>query len=1205
MDSFSAVDLLTLIAAEIKRKGIAGHHINSMNNFTGAGLTDIITHVFHISNRYKNERKDEIEDADRDIAEYELDVAFTKVHVKPPHIVASRTGGTEPLMPATAIENGLTYSSELSVDVLVKITAFYTSGAKRERTATVKELKLSTMPAIVDGDLCNRLRMTREERKAFHEDPNDPGGYFIVNGGRWVINNLENISNNAFHVYKNMWKNEIARGQFISKPGDGFENSYIVLVRYMASGEITAEVSFEGQEKLTLPFYIIFRLLGIWRDKDIVNHIVYGVDYPDTIGMRGIIERGFTADYAKYRDLRYETSFEQLVDSLSDMIAATTVENMGNLKKDTNAVRYKANQFMLSLDRRFFPHIGDGEGARINKARFFGYLINKLLLVSLGAAESTDRDSYKNKRVAASGISEAKTFKTVFNLAIVMPIRKSFAREFKSSAFSKINIEEVLKRNLRVDELQKQLVGAITNGNKAKMNINKNEVVNRISAGMLYTKNDLNVISTLNTIDTPTTASKSTDRADEIRRVHPTFLGYVDVSQSADTGEKVGMNKQLACTAGITESTPMAAVRLVLENDPDVLPLDSVDPEQITAQNLAKIFVNGFWLGCCHSAHQLAKKYRGIRRMPDSPIAPTTSIVWEYSVRELWFWTDYGRLTRPLLIVYSNIEEYDAAQRSGAPIEFVQDVRLTREDIDGLRRRKITMDDLRARGVIEYISPDEQENCHISMNIDVLRHHRNDPLMIYTHCDIEQAIFGLVSMASPLANHSSGTRITYYTNHRKQATNWFCLNFPYRIDKHTAFQYYANRPLVRTFTDSLTNPNGQNCIVALAMYSGDNGEDSIIVNEASVSAGMFTVATFNFEKTDIERGESIGPIDATKTKNVKRDVDISWLEGGLIKDGSPLTKGTVMVSKMQKLPKATPPYTHIDKSLIYKKEEQAYVYGPPIQTRSTDDVQTVKIRWITHRPLVAGDKLSSRSGNKGIVARKMPRHDMPFTEDGIIPDLIVNGHSIPTRMAVNQILECLLGIRCVEEGAIVDATPFTPCDIDDVIKSLSSHGIKYGGHARMFNGMTGDWMDCRIFIGPTTYQRLAKFVIDEYYSIERGAIQPLTHQPMDGKTHDGGLRMGEMEKDVYCAHGIGHALWEKFAKDSDGTTVYICRRCGQRAVVNVAKNLVLCRNCRDSADICGVPCTWSASLFMNELNGMGVKLDYELEPIRFTAAEKK
>lgn len=1201
----TSVDLLTLIAAEIKRKGIAGHHIDSMNYFTGYGLQHIITNVFHINNRYKNERSgEEINDEDRDIAEYELDVSFTKVHVRPPHIVASRTGVSEPLLPAAAIENNLTYSSELSVDVFVKLTAFYTSGARKERTATVKELKLATMPAIVDGDLCNRLRMTREERKLFHEDPTDPGGYFIVNGGRWVINNLENISNNAFHVYKNMWKNEISRGQFISKPGDGFENSYIILIRYMSSGELTVEISFEGQEKMTLPFYLVFRLMGIWRDKDIVNHIVYGEQFPDTIGLKGIIERAFAADYPKYRDLRHETSFERLVNILSDQSIAGSVENMANLKKDTNATRYKANQFMQSLDRRFFPHIGDAEPSRVNKARFFGYLINKLLLVSIGAAESTDRDSYKNKRVAASGISEAKTFKTVFNLAIVLPIRKSFSKEFKYAAFSKINIEEVLKRNLRVDELQKQLVGAITNGNKAKMKINKNEVVNRISAGMLYTKNDLNVISTLNTIDTPPTASKSTDRADEIRRVHPTFLGYVDVSQSADTGEKVGMNKQLACTASITESTPSAAVRIVLENDPDIIPLDSVLPEQITVEKLAKVFVNGYWLGCCRSAHNLARKYRSIRRQPDSPIAPTTSIVWEYSVRELWFWTDYGRLSRPLLIVYSNREEYDENMRKGTPIAFTQDVRITREDIQDLRTRKITMNDLRNRGVIEYISPDEQENCLLSMNLEVLHNHRNDPLNEYTHCDIEQAIFGLVSMASPLANHSSGTRITYYTNHRKQATNWFCLNFPYRIDKHTAFQYYANRPLVRTFTDSLTNPNGQNCIVALAMYSGDNGEDSIIVNEASVAAGMFSVATFNFEKTDVERGETIGPIDMTKTKNVKRDVVRDHLDGGLIRDGSPLVKGTVMVSKMQKLPKASDAFTHVDKSLVYKKEEHAHVYGPPIITRSIDDGQTVKIRWITHRPLVPGDKLSSRSGNKGIVARRMSRHDMPYTATGIIPDLIVNGHSIPSRMAVNQILECMLGARCVELGAIVDATPFTPVDIDDVIKYLESRGIQYGGHHRMYNGITGDWMDCKIFIGPTTYQRLAKFVIDEYYAIERGAVQPLTHQPMDGKTHDGGLRMGEMEKDVYCAHGVGHALWEKFSKDSDGAIIYICRRCGQRAVANIAKNIVLCKTCRESADICAVPCTWSASLFMNELNGMGVKTEFELEPIRFAETRK-
>jgi DNA-directed RNA polymerase II subunit RPB2 len=202
-------------------------------------------------------------------------------------------------------------------------------------------------------------------------------------------------------------------------------------------------------------------------------------------------------------------------------------------------------------------------------------------------------------------------------------------------------------------------------------------------------------------------------------------------------------------------------------------------------------------------------------------------------------------------------------------------------------------------------------------------------------------------------------------------------------------------------------------------------------------------------------------------------------------------------------------------------------------------------------------------------------------------------------MAVNQIIECVLGTKCALTGKTCDATAFTPVDIDGAIATLAEHGIEYGGSQRMYNGYTGDWLDCKIFIGPTTYQRLAKFVVDEYYAIERGATHPVTHQPLEGKTRDGGLRLGEMEKDCYCNHGAAEALYEKFSSDSDGTTIYICRRCGQRAVVNPRKNLVICRECDSKADVCAIPSTWSASLFLNELTGMGVGMTFEIEPPAF------
>ena len=240
---------------------------------------------------------------------------------------------------------------------------------------------------------------------------------------------------------------------------------------------------------------------------------------------------------------------------------------------------------------------------------------------------------------------------------------------------------------------------------------------------------------------------------------------------------------------------------------------------------------------------------------------------------------------------------------------------------------------------------------------------------------------------------------------------------------------------------------------------------------------------------------------------------------------------------------------------------------------------------------------SSRTGNKGICASTIPRCDMPYCEDGTVPDLLVNAHSIPTRMAVNQIIEAVLAQLAAKRGAFIEATPFRKIDIDAALNALEKdYGVKYGGHKRMYCGTSGCWLDTLIFIGPTTYQRLQKFVIDEHYATRTGPTSAVTRQPLDGKSNDGGLRLGEMEKDIFCSHGTMRALFSKFYKDSDAIDLPICRVCGNRAVVNEKMGIYKCKYCGDNSDIVNVASSWVANLFQNEASAMNVKMAMELMP---------
>jgi DNA-directed RNA polymerase II subunit RPB2 len=1225
-------DMLVLLRSEINLRGIAGHHIESLNMFYDIGIKQIVCDVFQIEGRLKNIRDDTPED--RDISDYSYLIKFTDVKLPLPITTKYRSGSQEIQTPNLSRAKNLTYSSQLLLSMEASITAVHKNNTTETKTATIKDFRSGSVPVALRTNKCYTAGAPREHLKELEEDPEFPGGVFIIKGGEWTVDALENLTNNMFHVYKQQHLNEVVRGTFISKPGDAFENSYYHVLKYLNNGAIVLELTMGKTERFEIPFYLLFRALGMTSDRDIVNTIVYGVDNTDpiTLRMMEILDRAFNVVDSRFEKIKDEINSTVIINYIAKRI--NDVSANPNVNKDENIIKYLNYNVLHAFDHKLFPHIGTKTEHRIRKLRFFGHLINKLLRVDHGVLDSTDRDSYRNKRVHAAGISIAKTFKTDFNFTVVQEIKKRVQKILRSTSFSSINIADTITGAIGADDLERMLTQAITTGNKT-ITVKRNEIINRVSSQQLYHKNDLNVKSTLNVINTPNigNASKQNDRADDMRRVHSTYLGYIDISQSADSGEKVGMTKQKTCTASISMSSSGATLKAILLEDPDIIPLDDVVSEEITSKKLAKVFVNGDWIGCCHKSHLLTSKYRTMRR--HNKIYYQTTIVWEPLVREVYFWTDVGRLLRPVIIVYNNLADYNAwwekqpkesrnahvkglrrataknveASESAEPaaetiegradeIQFKQWVKLTREHIDGLLAGELTMDDLREQRIIEYISPEEQENTFIAQNIDVLREHVNDITHMFTHCDIDQAIMGIVTLACPLANHSSTARITMYTNHRKQSAGWFALNWPFRIDKNTTLQYYCERPLITCFSDSLTYPNGHNCIVALALYSGQNQEDSIILNRSSVDCGMFNVSTFNNEKTKLEKNEQFGNPDFSRTKGIKKDTNYEHTENGFIREGTIARKGDILIVKSAKIPKPEDQYLYEDRSIEYKYDEPVYI-EKVITPRNDEDALIAKVKTRAVRPIGIGDKLSSRSGNKGIVASIRDRVDMPYCENGLIPDIIVNSHSIPTRMAINQIIECVMAQLAVERGSLIDATSFRKLDLEGMIEELKKYGIDYGGHQRMYNGMTGEWMDVMVFIGPTTYQRLQKFVIDEHYSVRRGPTTQLTRQPLDGTSKGGGLRVGEMEQWVLTSHGSMRLLHEKFYKNSDGTNIYICRICQNRAIVNEKEGIYKCKYCEDAADIAEVSSSWVANLFFNEASAMNIHMGLDLQPYEY------
>ncbi len=1117
-------DMLAYIDAAMHQESLVGHNINVYDELVSGGIDRIMTQLFNVDRMLKNQRTQTEED--RRVTTYQTSYVFHNVQVGHPSGTTYLTGQCTDLYPSRARLTGISYSGAVTLGSTVTLRAYYEDGHVEEKTAEIPPFQIGGFPIMVGSLRCHTRGATREGLKELGEDPTDPGGYFIAKRGEWVVDLLENICYNKVHIHVRMKPNEVARAEFLSQPGGAFENSSQVRLRYMTNGQLTVEINSTKFEKVRLPFYVVYRLFGMTSDRDVAETIVFDAESADPLAVRmlDILERAFHLADAAFAPLVYELNRERLVQQTAERLAKY-LTNPTAYATNESAVQFLNEDLLGSptkpggLDKVLLPHLGQTGASRIRKLRFLGLLFYKLLLVAEGVLPPTDRDKYSNKRVHGAGVSLAKAFKTQVNNGVVIPISRALKRELKNNPWSAVTdktIVDTFRNALSTSDLNRAMEQAITAGNKTIV-IRRRAATNRVSSQALERKNELNTLCALRTVVTQNAgnASKQTDRADMMRRSHPSYGGFICAAHSPDTGENVGMRKQLAVTASVCTAGEAAPLKMLLWDDPAVTRLDDVASAEMARRGLARVFVNGEWIGVCESAHELVARYRALRR-EGRGVDPFATIYHDPVTDEVEFWLDVGRLRRPLLIVDNNIAAYDAALRAaharagkyrgyaeeastfthdgaaydlnaalaivsgrpatavpvgslrwlveppeappedlarveradpavpvlvtrwegrvvvldglhrlqraldmrlpslparfitaeelrfclpGAPdrVEFTQNVRFTRAHIDGIRAGRITLADLVREGVAEYVTPEEHENCYLAESILDLRAHRHDVTAQFSHCEVEQAIFGLAAHLSPYGDHTQPARVTYETNQGRQTGGWYCLAWPYRTDKNRFFQFYNEVPLVRTLTHTVVPANGANGYIAYASYGGDNQEDSAIICQAAADRGMFAGAFFRFEMAELEKGETFCNPDALTTKNLKPNACYEKLVDGFIRPGSVVRYGDILIGRVARLPRnrtgSDERYLYTDRSIVYRLHEPCVVEAV-LKPRGANDELFGIIKLRLERPLRTGDKLSSRSGNKSIVARLLPQSDMPFTESGLTPDLIINTHCI-------------------------------------------------------------------------------------------------------------------------------------------------------------------------------------------------------------------
>jgi DNA-directed RNA polymerase beta subunit len=645
-------------------------------------------------------------------------------------------------------------------------------------------------------------------------------------------------------------------------------------------------------------------------------------------------------------------------------------------------------------------------------------------------------------------------------------------------------------------------------------------------------------------------------------------------------GASVGIVKNLSYMTHITIHSN--SISLYEYINPHISVVEDLKP--VDMFNKVKVFINGSWVGISDDPVNL---YTMLKTMKCKGIINIyTSIIFNYKLQEIRVCNDSGRVTRPLLRVKD------------------KNILLTDSVIEGLKSNELSWDDLFtdckiSDAVLEYIDPEEQSYSMIATKPKDLI--SEGQINKHTHCEIHpSSLFGVVASCIPFPDHNQSPRNTYQSAQAKQAMGVYATNYNERMDKTAYVLNYPTRPLVDTRVMNLIKmnqiPSGCNINVAIMTHTGYNQEDSVLINKGSIDRGLFQTTIYHTEKDEdkqkINGDEEIRcKPDSTKTKGMKFGNYNKVNSKGVIPENSLVENRDIIIAKVTPIKENKNDHTKVikyeDQSKIYRTVEETYIDKNYID-RNGDGYTFAKVRLRALRKPVIGDKFSSRHGQKGTVGNIVPEADMPFTRDGNRPDIIINPHAIPSRMTIGQLKETLLGKVLVELGLFGDGTSFGDLNITSISEKLLSLGYESSGNELLYNGMTGEQVECSVFMGPVFYQRLKHMVNDKQHSRSIGPMVNLTRQPAEGRSRDGGLRFGEMERDAMISHGAARFTRGRMYDASDKYSVHICKKCGLVASYNDKLHIHHCRTCDNRTDFSYVEIPYACKLLFQELTTMNV-----------------
>lgn len=1175
--------LITVPMAEYYRNGPAGHHIHSFDVLVTEGIAKIFE-VF--SRKHVIALKKPRSYGDRKLIEAFLQLEFSNGKLDRP------MQGGRPMLPNMAIRSKLRYAGALTASLRITIQPKFSDSTLGEiRTFELNDVSLGNVPIPVGTRNCHTSTMTPDALFKAGEDPYNPGGSFIVDGNEKIIMSMENIAKNMPTFHLQVTDRERVRCEVLSQAGIGFENSSQTKIFFETSGAIILEIVLTLEKTIAVPFYSIFRAFGVQEDRRICEYIIGDLNDQSDLAyyLRSTIYTAFSVtDSEMARELRPMYDFSQVLVYMYNRIHSGSNTSIDGGAEDV--IRYKVASSNQMLDERLFPHMG-GRNERPNKLMYLGYLIRRMLMVARGIYKPTDRDNFMGKDVYPAGPTLAKSLKSLINLAVIVKFKKALEDAFQQQDYSTISADTIFRSCYKPDSLGDYLRKSLSSGLK-EIKISTMNTKNRIHAVQAEHKNQHNILSTLRTVSASEGKSAPTsDRSIQQRSVHNSFPPFLDPMQGIE-GSKVGLDKQMSIGCSITMASDPIELRMMLTEQ--LILLSDLQPSDIHARQLYKVFLNGEWLGCSKDSVALARHFRELRRA--GRIHRETSIhVDMVSTGELNFHTSMGRLCYPMFVVYSNAEEYEAAQKSGKDLPFSQWTRFTAEHARQLSLGQIELEPLIREGIIEYITVQEIDNCLVAENLSRLRAHAHDPTIRYSHMVSDAGCYGVLSLSVPFAHQAQPIRSIYETKQIKQALSCGRLNFPWCYDKSIFCQYFSQYPLVGTIGSVFAPPNGMNIIVMI-QTDGNNQEDSVTTDRGSKERGLYSGAYFDSYSAVADNGERIGPPPEQDKGRLFND--FSQTEDGIIKLGSVVsTPNAVIVGRFSSSTRSDGNVETIDNSVTYDRVEPGKVTAI-FRGHDSQSKHLVQVQIANHREPKEGEKYSARSGNKAVCSRVRDECSSYVLEDGRVPDMVLNPHAMPSRMVLNQLIESVYSEYCARNGIVGDATIFRAMDVNQLVAKCREIGIAVEG-SYAYDGMTGRRLSCKIFTFICYYQRLKKFAIDDANVVGISKRSALTGQPVKRISRRGGMKEGQMEIQALSARGAMRTLDNICYQDSDRLVVPVCDRCGTIAAANSYERVYLCPSCETTGLPYRVKLAQSCkatTILYNLINSAGVSMHFDLEP---------